>query len=330
VCILIGGSGSTGSSLLRRVLSRHPEIYSGPELSFFNKEQLFEDWNKYKNRILYPSIFLPTRGWFPYEGTRLIGRESNWNKRELTELVKNSNNISDFTNDYFNKCLKDYNKKFWIEKTPSNSLGFKYFLEIFKKGKIVHLVRDPYDTVASFSNRGFSPIIGAGMYIYNNAMALRCSDDRRYYLMKYENLVINPEQEFKKLFDFLGLEFNKEILFPTQKEDDGINEWGNQPNQQISKSAVNRFRKITKNLQDEIISALSVFEINKKYVEQKRLNQKNCHDLCKELKYDYIEVQKTKYKTKIAMEYSFYYLKKCIKLNPTVFNYPGKLILANK
>lgn len=325
--ILIGGSGSTGSSLLKRVLNRHSEIYSGPELSFFNKEQLFESWNKYKYRILYPPMFLPTRGWFPYEGTRLINSESGWTKHDIKELVKQAATILDFTNGYFEKCLKNFNKKMWIEKTPSNSLGFKYFLETYKDGKVVHLIRNPYDTVASFANRGFSPIIGAGMYVYNNAMALRCSDDNRYYLMKYEDLVADPEQEFEKLFKFLELDFNKYILFPSKKEDNGISEWSNQPNQPISTSAVNRFGQTQKKLQDEIITALSIFEINKKHVKQKALNHKNCCDLCKKLNYDYIEEKNLKYKTKIAWNYLLYYIKKVIKLNPTVFNYPGKLKL---
>jgi hypothetical protein len=330
VSILLGGSGSTGSSLLRRILNRHPDIFSGPELNFFNKEQLFEEWNKFKKRIFYPSMFLPTRGWFPHSGTRLLNTEYGWNKQNLKNLVKHTSSILEFTNEYYNQCLKNVNKKIWIEKTPSNSLGFKYFLETFNEGKVVHLIRNPYDTVASFTNRGFNPIIGAGMYIYNNSMALRCNRSKRYYLLKYENLVQDPVHELQKLFDFLGLEFNKHILFPEQNELNGINKWKNQPNQPISASAVNRFNKTPKKTQNEIVTALTVFQINKKHIMKKGLNHKSCYDLCKEFQYDFKFENDLKYKTKILIDYNAYYIKKCIKLNPTIFKYPGKLYYGNK
>jgi len=41
--VLIGGSGSTGSSLLRTVFNRHAAVFSREELNFFNKEQYFSE-----------------------------------------------------------------------------------------------------------------------------------------------------------------------------------------------------------------------------------------------------------------------------------------------
>ena len=45
--IIIGGSGSSGSSLLATILNRHPEVAVGPELSLFNKPVLYENnWDE--------------------------------------------------------------------------------------------------------------------------------------------------------------------------------------------------------------------------------------------------------------------------------------------
>ena len=80
MAVLIGGSGSTGSSLLRTILNRHPLIFSGSELNFFNKKQLYYNWNKYKTRVLTKNNFycLYTTGWFPYKSTALLAEDYYW------------------------------------------------------------------------------------------------------------------------------------------------------------------------------------------------------------------------------------------------------------
>ena len=38
--VVMGGSGSTGSSLLKNILNRHPDIFSGEETEFFAKKMI--------------------------------------------------------------------------------------------------------------------------------------------------------------------------------------------------------------------------------------------------------------------------------------------------
>ena len=63
--ILIGCSPSTGSSLLRRILNRHSQVFCGPETSLLTKKGFYSDWDLYKNRILnlnYDQRFISYKG----------------------------------------------------------------------------------------------------------------------------------------------------------------------------------------------------------------------------------------------------------------------------
>ena len=71
MAIIIGGSGSSGSTMLIRKLSTHPDIFCGGETNFFNKEQLFENWNKNKLKIIPLLPFFSTKGWQIYRRSNL-------------------------------------------------------------------------------------------------------------------------------------------------------------------------------------------------------------------------------------------------------------------
>ncbi len=323
--VLIGGCGSTGSTLLRHILNRSPQIFSGPELNLFNKEQIFENWDQAKTKLLGPSRFLPTKGFMHYSGTRLLHPEYGWTRAELKALIHSVPNLETFVDKYFQKPIKDTNT-IWIEKTPSNSYGFKYFLNYFKEGKVIHLARNPFDTVASFIRRDHKTYMGAGMYNYNMAMALRVQNHPRYYLIRYEDLVKNPVQEIQALFEFLGLDFDQSILFPKTTDQQGFDSWTNQPNKPISTSSVGRFQSLPENAKNEIHTALSSIIIRKKQCRKKDLRHATCAQICHALDYPFEPVVYGKYKLKLYYDFILDYLKRCYKLSPVGFhNYPIRL-----
>jgi len=323
--ILIGGAGSTGSSLLRQILNRHPDIFSGPELNFFNKEQIFSDWQSAKKNILRPSRFFSTQGWVPYTGTRMLKEEYGWQKKELKALITKTSDLRTFVSDYFQKSLKKNNAKIWIEKTPSNSYVFTHFLDTFDDGKVIHIIRNPYDMVSSLVKRNFTPIFAAGMYIYNMAMALRAEDYPTYYRIKYEDLVNDPEREIEKLFEFLNLKFSKVVFQPQKAEKASrINTWSNQPNQKISSSSLNKFDMLDSELKEEIITALSVFKISPKFLKEKNIKYSDCTEVCQQMTYPFSRNVNLEYKKKIKKDILVDYIKRCYKFYSTGwFNYPA-------
>ncbi len=325
--ILIGGAGSTGSSLLRRILNRHPDIFSGPELNFFNKEDFFTNWNRTKKKIFWPSRFLSTRGWVPYTGTRLLKKEYGWSKQELRVIIQKTTRLESFVSLYFSKPLKEHNARHWIEKTPSNSYVFDLFLDTFNDARVIHMTRSPYDATASLVNRGFSPFFAAGMYIYNMSAGLKAENHPNYYRLNYEDLVKNPETTLKNLMVFLGLSFSDKILNPNRTESkSAINTWTNQPNQPISQSGLDRFKQTPKTIREEIETALSVFSINPKHKNIKKLPYKNGSEVSEALGYTFTPLIHDRFKRKIYFDMLKDYMHRCYKLYPTGwFHYPARI-----
>jgi len=290
--VLIGGSGSTGSSLLRTILNRHSQIFSGGELNFFNKKQYFKNWSKYKSTIIKKIPLrkqLTTQGWFSYPGHNLLHKEYCWNKEDLYRLVQQAVDIKDFSKIYFDRSLKSNDKKMWIEKTPSNSYCFSEFLKYFKNGKVIHCSRNPLDTVASLTNRGMNSFFASGLYVYNTACALSVANDKRYLLVKYEDLIKNTNITLKRILNFLNLKFEVSILFPEKNIDKSksISSWNYNSHDGINSKNIGTFNRLSSERQNEIITALSLFEISKKHIQRNNLFHKNCLTICEELNYNF-------------------------------------------
>ncbi len=99
----------------------------------------------------------------------------------------------------------------------------KIFKE-FPDGYIIQLVRDPravyiskkwgHDylekNIQSYRESHMTQWINACVQAFKNAIKY----PERYYVMKYEDLVINPEEKMRDLSDFLGIPFENVLLKP--------------------------------------------------------------------------------------------------------------------
>lgn len=284
--VLIGGSGSTGSSMLRTLLNRHSQIFSGPELNFFNKGELYRTWNSSKTKLLKENSRLFTEGWFPYPGDRLLENDYTWNRTELTQLINESKSIREFTEAYFAKPLQKTGASVWIEKTPSNAYCFQSFFEHFPEGRVVHMTRNPLDAIASLMSRGFSIFGATALWVYNSAAALSCKDDSRYFLLKYEELVSEPEKQVGNLLNFLELRLEKEV-FNSQTSDSStkISAWKNDPSAEISKKSMGRFEQLDPLQKLKILTALNMFELSARHIEALGTSFGNARQICKTLNY---------------------------------------------
>ncbi len=70
--VIMGGSGSTGSSLLKNILNRNSKIFAGTETSLFCKKGIYFNWSSAKSRLLKRGVRgLRNFGFHIYNGTDL-------------------------------------------------------------------------------------------------------------------------------------------------------------------------------------------------------------------------------------------------------------------
>jgi hypothetical protein len=123
------------------------------------------------------------------------------------------------------------------EKTPENVRVFRELLTIFPGARFLFCVRDPRAVTASLlevaerarekgiptppiATRNISTAIRT-IKTYNTAGfdAVKLSD--KVLTVVYERLVTNPEEETKRICNFLGVPWSEETLRPGEREHDG-------------------------------------------------------------------------------------------------------------
>jgi hypothetical protein len=328
---LIGGAGSSGTTLLRVILDNHPNIFSGPEISLFNKERLYKKWNENKIKLLHDKSGLSTDGWFPYPSNHLLAESYGWTKIELIELINQSSSIWEFVERYFERPLQSYKKNIWIEKTPSNTYGFRYFLEHSEKLKVVHMIRNPYDAVTSLVKRNMSPFFAAGLWVYNNSTGASVYPDykNQYKLIKYENLVSLFDSTIESILEFIGVQsYDTAGLVSSGHDSQGILSWNHNPSGEISNKSVGSFNKLNETQQELIKQALCFFRIRKKIMEKKVLKYDSAIELCEVFGYEFLppkSFNKTYHTNHLFKDFAM----RSIKNYSTGWNnYPGSLKLG--
>jgi len=166
--ILIYGFQRSGTTLLRRLLSVHPEI----------------------KRMVHEQAVL---------------KRLKPNPRMLPIYLKNLG--------------IDMKKDIWGEKVPYyttakavNPVEYcKLWLSTFKKkGRIVHIIRHPYDTAFSILKKYKRPKrIEAPLGIYKKVVprVLKFLDGNKHVLnIKYEDLLMNPDETMHLIYEFCGVD----------------------------------------------------------------------------------------------------------------------------
>ena len=221
--ILIGGCGSSGTTLLKTILDSHTNIACGQEISVFDHPQIYDidikqlhhmllkqDFSSITSDLVYPiaTKFGDTFGLF-YPN---FGKE--YHSMAATDyLLKNAQDSKHFWNMYFSNYACRQGKKRWAEKTPNNVFCIKEILEFFPDAKFVHVIRDGRDVTLSLTqSRNFHIFAAIMRWLIAVEAGIRFRGNPRYYEIKYEDLVTQPEDTLKKLMEFLEEDYDQNML----------------------------------------------------------------------------------------------------------------------
>ena len=120
--IVLGGAPRSGTTLLRRLLDRHPEVCSGAETKLFVPAAFNLAW-------LAQAYAIP--------------------RHELEEMRRSARSQAAFIDAFAARVCAGSGKPRWAEKTPQNIRHLDWILEHFPVASVVHIIRDGRDVICS-------------------------------------------------------------------------------------------------------------------------------------------------------------------------------------
>lgn len=228
--IILGGCHRSGTSLLRRILNAHSKIYCGPEVKFFR-----DFYNEYEN-----DIFKHLR--FSQSALSMIDRN------DLLQILGRA-----FIEIHEIAAFKEHKTR-WADKSPENVLYLNEWNQLLgDKWLFIQIIRNPLDVISSMKEANFNLTIphqiSDQIYFYlkyvKAGLAFQQSTPSRYYRIFYENLVLNPIFQLKRLMSWLDLEIEDgQINFNDQEHQKGLEDPKVSLSKSIHSNSIYRWQKI--------------------------------------------------------------------------------------
>jgi hypothetical protein len=137
----------------------------------------------------------------------------------------------------------------WVEKTPYNERFADLILQWWPKAKFLHILRDPRDNYASYRRKHPEWTLETFALSWGESARLGSanqarSGERRYLLIRYEDLVTDFERSIARVRGFLGIEAHPTLSQPTRAGRSwGGNSMFDDRFTDVSTSPVGRFRR---------------------------------------------------------------------------------------
>lgn len=239
--IFIAGNSRSGTTLMGRILDRHPDVFTFNELHYLEEKWMPIDE---KNAMPQGDALLN------FSNLASIQRDGYLKKRQPEkyndETQKALNDLSNGEISFaklYERFLKYetvlHHKKIPCEKTPRNVLYINELLKIYPACKIICMIRDPKDVLLSQKKKWKRRFLGAAASIplresirarinyhpfiisklwNTNAQAISLQvNSPRVKIISFENLVADPEKEIRGLCNFLEISFHPDMLRVEQK-----------------------------------------------------------------------------------------------------------------
>lgn len=128
-------------------------------------------------------------------------------------LMKTPDQITKTFEEWDNECLK-FQKPRWVEKTPIHVFYLQKAFIYRPNCQIILMIRDGRDVVCSLRQRTkYSNLISAiDRWIYDNLAGFPYWLHPQVQVVRYEDLVTNPENTLQTVFNFLEESYTNKVL----------------------------------------------------------------------------------------------------------------------
>ncbi|HAG85071.1 MAG TPA: sulfotransferase [Cyanobacteria bacterium UBA12227] len=215
--LFLVGCPRSGTTLLQSLLAAHPQIVSFPESKFFQYLVPTYEPRRLASRIIASRQLKPRlEEFFKNE----IGRP------ELIKYLPKFPLMREHTRKFIkilDSLAQEQGKSIWLEKTPEHIQHIDYIEKFVPRVRFIHILRNSLDTVASmyevtrkypskYWREGWSIDFCLERWISAAEITRQHLHKSNHILVRYEQLVENPQSELEKLCQFIGIEFDKKML----------------------------------------------------------------------------------------------------------------------
>jgi hypothetical protein len=201
--IFVIGTGRSGTTLLRFMLSAHPRIYISHEASFYVVEQLFPRRAPRRDFLDY-YFRTPSFRWLRVDPARVVAGLPDPLPRER---------VPDAYAAVMREKAAQYGRVRYGDKTPSHAAHLGRIFRDFPGARVVHIVRDPRGTVQSLTRMPWA----SGSLAVN---ALFCEIERRQVAryrdrvlqIRLEDLLADPRATMGRVLDHVGEPWDDAVL----------------------------------------------------------------------------------------------------------------------
>ena len=204
------GMGRSGTSLLTSILNSHSKIYASPENNF----------------LLFIASYLNKKTTFSGKDIDLINTALGLNTNTTMSVWKGSIDLKQesFTKEdiirqiYLSSSIKieEKNVQLIFDKNPEYTLHLKQLEKTCSNAKFLAISRNYRDNISSrkkfSSSKRVSVFILALSWNHYNKRILKIISKKNIFHVRYESLVENPTAKLKEMFQFIGLEYEEEVL----------------------------------------------------------------------------------------------------------------------
>jgi len=231
--LFVTGASRSGTTMLNRVLGAHEKILGMNELHFFG-----DIWNPADNSSLSHDDAVRLASWIlARQANGIWGRgpgpvETQKAKDLLRSLSADMTGMAIYTQ-VVASFATQAGKSIACEQTPRNVFYARHILEKQKNAKVIQLIRDPRAVIASQKNRWkrkklggtstpWSEVVRVWMNYHPYTMTklwMKAADagealkqHPRFFQLRFEDLVSNPEMVIADLCQFVGVDFQAAML----------------------------------------------------------------------------------------------------------------------
>ncbi|MEZ5197420.1 MAG: sulfotransferase [Bacteroidales bacterium] len=210
------GRPRSGTTLLRTLLDAHPNVVIPQE-----SPVILNLYRKYKDRKQWDRKHL--EGFYKDLGSQGIFGVWNIDKIKLKNDLIACEGENTFENLIkvlylnFNSIYQKGNPQIIGDKNPVYSYNFRSVFSIFPEAKFIHLTRDYRDQIVSMKRMDLemsNPALVAYRWklSVNSLLKFKMKYADRFYTLRYEDLVSDPENEIRSICSFLAVTYEESIL----------------------------------------------------------------------------------------------------------------------